>query len=128
MGMFAVGSVLATLNTPWAPLNGDGFEPDASEKAVSGPLTIPAAYGWPLPNWSLVSGNPLLNPVAATYVAPMASGSLAASGTKFHCPAVSVPDVTVLPGTTVPCWPLWVCHSANGCGDVDWPEPQTHHQ
>ena len=36
----------------------------------------------------------------------MASGSFVASGTKFHCPAVSAADVTVLPGTTVPCWPL----------------------
>ena len=64
----------------------------------------------------------------ATCAAPMASGSFNASGMKFHCPAVSDPDVTTLPGTTLTCWPLQACHTANSCGAVDWPGLHTHHR
>ena len=64
-GMNAVGSDPATLNTPWDMENGAASDPDWSENADSGPLTIPALYGSPDPNWLVVSGKLPLNPVQA---------------------------------------------------------------
>ncbi len=46
-------------------LKGAGSDPDWSENADSGPLTIPALYGSPEPNWLLVRGSYQLNPVQA---------------------------------------------------------------
>ena len=58
----------------------------------------------------------------------MASGNGSGSGTQFHCPAVSAPEVTTLPGISVPDPWLVIFHSANFCAAVGCPDGHTHHQ
>src|SRR5215469_8466843 len=77
---------------PFTVCPGQVLLPDVADHAVSGPLTMPAASGSPVPHWAASTGIPLVavHPDAATYRPPGASWIGDDRGTKFHALRVSV--------------------------------------